>query len=171
MGLVVFRKGEASGKVLLHKGGLVGLEVLHDGGINRLLKGDAFGSNNLLLGSFGEESLGVGLLGGVVAGEHLVGHLGHVDTGNVDLGGGGDGVDLVNALKRNAVDLVGASDQKEAGSELLEADDTLSAETASEEDEHGSGDDAGSKLSGFDLLGAHGSLLLVSGVPLELFDH
>jgi hypothetical protein len=171
VGLVVFRKGEASREVLLHKGGLVGLEVLHDGGVDRLLQSNALSGHNLLLGSFGEEGLGVSVLLGVVADEHLVAHLGHVDTGNVDLGGGGDGVDLVDALNRDAVDLVGASDQKEAGGELLEADDALSTETAGEEDKDGSGDDAGSKLGGRNLLGAHGSLLLVSGVPLELFDH
>ena len=171
MGLVVLGERETSVQVLLHEGGLVGLKILHQGAIDGLLQGNALGRHGLLLGSLGEERLGVGLLADVVADKGLVGDLGHIDASNADLGGSAESVNLVNALERNAVDLVGAGDQEEAGLELLEEDNSLSAETASEEDEDGAGGDALAELGSLGLLGADSSLLLVSGVPLELFDH
>jgi hypothetical protein len=158
-------------EVLLEEGGLVGVKILHDGSIDALLESNTLSRDGLFLGTLGKECLGVGLLGDSVADEGLVGNLGDIDTCDRDLGRGAESVDLVNALKRNAVDLVGAGDEEEAGLKLLEEDDSLSAETAGEEDEDGAGGDALAELGGLGLLGAHGSLLLFSGVPLELFDH
>ena len=94
-------------EVLLEEGGLVGVKILHDGSIDALLESNAFSRDSLLLGTLGEECLGISLLGDSVADKGLVGDLGNIDTSDRDLGGGGESVDLVDALKRNAVDLVG----------------------------------------------------------------
>lgn len=59
--------------------------------------------------------------------------------GNGDLGGGGNNVGLVHPSEGDTVDLVGASDEEETGIKLLEEDNTLATESASEEDENGAG--------------------------------
>jgi hypothetical protein len=65
----------------------------------------------------------------------------YLSLGKVDLGGGGDNVSLVDTSQWDTVDLVGTSDEQKARLKSLKADNTLSAETASKEDEHGSGSD------------------------------
>jgi len=171
VGLVVLGKREAGGQVLLEEGSLGGLKILSEDRVHRLLQGNAVSAHGLLGGALGEERLGISLLDGVASHKGLVGDLGDINAGDIDLGAGGNGVDLVNALKRHAVDLVGAGDQDESGFELLEENNSLSAEPTGEEDKDAAGGNATSELSGFRLLGADASLLVISGVPLELFDH
>ena len=137
VGLIIARKAEASAQVSLHKGvALVGINILHKSSIDSLGGSNAFSGANLVFGTFGKESLGVSLLGGVGAGEHLVSNLGDINTGSADLGGGSDGVDLVDALERNAVDLEGATHEEESGFELLEENNALSTEATGSEDKH-----------------------------------
>lgn len=62
-------------------------------------------------------------------------------SGEVDLGLGGKDIGLIDALKRHAVDLVGASDEEEATLELSEEDNTLSLESSGKKDEDLPGDD------------------------------
>lgn len=90
-----------------------------------------------------EESLLAGLLLGLLRGEVLGGgdllHLGLVDTGQVNLEGCGNDVSRVDATKRDTVDLEGAGDEQDTLVEVLEEDDALAAETASEQDQDGTG--------------------------------
>jgi hypothetical protein len=99
-----------------------------------------------------EESLLSLLLGLLVLGEVsgsgglLKG--GSVNTADVDLGGGGDNVAGVHAAEGNTVDLEGAGDKEDTLVEGLEEDDPLAAETASEEDQDGAGNEGLADLSG-----------------------
>ena len=96
------------------------------------------------------------------------------DVGSLDvnLGACGQSVSLVHALKGNSVDLVWARDQKEAGWQLLQENNTSATEASSKEDEDGSWDDALAELSSLGLEGLLVMLLLVfSGVPSDLLDH
>jgi len=68
-------------------------------------------------------------LGGFVL-EGGVNDFGDISTLGVDLGAGGDGVNLVHALEGHAVDLEGSADQKETGLELLEENNSVSSESA-----------------------------------------
>jgi len=171
VGLVVFGQREAGADVLGEDGVFAVLDILDECSVDSLLGGHAISVNNLLLESLGEECLFISLLGLVVADESLVGNLGHIDTGNVDLGAGGEGVNLVDALKGHAVQLVGTSHEEEAGLELLKEDDSVSAESAGKEYEHTASLDALAELGGAALLCSDLSLDVLCGVPLELFDH
>jgi hypothetical protein len=87
------------------------------------------------------------LLGEVVGGRDLLQSLG-IDTGNVDALGGGDHVAGVDPADGNTVDLEGAGDEENTLVEVLEEDDTLATEAASEEDQNGTGLEALAELSG-----------------------
>lgn len=65
--------------------------------------------------------------------------LGGIETGNVDLEGGGDNVAGVDPAQRDAVDLEGTGDEENALVEGLEEDDALAAEAAGEQDQDGAG--------------------------------
>ena len=130
MGLVVPAQGEAGAQVLLEERGLVSLDILDECAIDCLLKGNAISGGGLLLGSFGEESFSVGLLGLGVSGEGLVGDRRNINAGEANLCAGRDGVDLVNALKGHAVHFVRASNEKKTACELLEENDALASESA-----------------------------------------
>lgn len=65
--------------------------------------------------------------------------LGLVDTGKVDFLGGGDNVSGVDASQGNTIDLEGAGHEEDALVEGLEEHDTLASESASQEDENGTG--------------------------------
>jgi hypothetical protein len=172
VGLVVLGEGEAGGEVLSHERLLVlGLDRGDDCTVHTLLGGDAIRIHDLLLGTLGEERLVVGLSGLVVAGEGLVGDAGHINLRHVDLHARAQRVHLVDALKGHAVDLVGAGHQEQARLELLQEHDALAAEATREEDEDAAGLDALAELGGADLLDSDGSLLVLSGVLFELFDH
>ena len=98
------------------------------------------------------EELGLtGLLGGSITSEVLLaGDLSDllgIDAGDIDLVGGGDNVAGVDAADWDTVDLEWASDDENTLVKVVQEDDALATETASEEDENGSWDE-GSAWSG-----------------------
>ena len=82
------------------------------------------------LGSFFEELFSTLLLGSFLLFEQSIFDLGDVDSSDGNLGAGGQGVGLVDSLQGNSVDLVGAGNEEETGSQLLEEDDSLASESA-----------------------------------------
>lgn len=87
------------------------------------------------------------LLGEVVGGRDLLQSLG-VDAGNVDALGGGDHVAGVDTADGNTVNLEGTGDEENTLVEVLEENDTLATEAASEEDQNGTRLEALTELSG-----------------------
>lgn len=69
-----------------------------------------------------------------------------VHTLEVDLCAGGDHITGVHSSERDTIDFERAGDKEDTLGEVLEEDDTLTTETSSEEDEDGSGLEAGPKL-------------------------
>ena len=117
---------------------------------------DLRGKTHLGLLALLEESLlrlllGLLLLGEVVGSSDLLEGLG-VNTGDVDALGGGDHIAGVDTAEGNAVDLEGAGDEENTLVEVLEEDDTLATEAASEEDQDGTGLEGLADLSGADRL-------------------
>lgn len=90
-----------------------------------------------------------GLAGEVLLGGDLLDLLG-IDTGDIDLVGGGDNVAGVDAADWDTVDLEWAGDEENTLVEVVQEDDTLAAETASEEDENGSWDEGSAWGGGTD---------------------
>lgn len=82
--------------------------------------------------------LGLLVLGEVVGFRHLLQSL-LVHTLQIDLCAGGDHISGVHSPERDTIDLKRAGDEKDTLGEVLEEDDTLATETASEEDEDGTG--------------------------------
>jgi len=62
-----------------------------------------------------------------------------VNTGDIELQGSGDNIAGVDSSERNTVDLEWAGNEEHTLVEAVEKDDTLAAETTSEEDENGAG--------------------------------
>ena len=133
MGPVVLGETEAGCHVLSEHGVFLVLDILDESIVHGLVGSSALGVNDGLLAIL--EKLVVSLLALAVADEVLVGHLGGIDTLEVDLGAGCDGVDLVDALKGNAVDLVGTGNKQETRFELLKENNTLSTESTSEQNQ------------------------------------
>lgn len=94
----------------------------------------------LLLGLLANKVLGLG---------DLLDLLG-VNTGKVNLLGGGDDVSGVDPSQGDAVDLEGAGDEQNTLVEGLEEDDTLAAEAAGQQDQDGTGLQGGAGLPGAD---------------------
>jgi hypothetical protein len=109
--LVIDREAEASMQVLLH----VGLDVLVHGAVDGFLGGDTLGRGAGLGLLLGEELPGALVtLSARLACEEGIVDLGGINTVEGHTGGCGDGVNLVDALKRDTVDLVGSGDEEEA---------------------------------------------------------
>ena len=87
---------------------------------------------------------------GLVLGEvALLGGLLHdalIDTLDVDGGRGSDDIAGVYSSQRNAVNLEGTGDEENTLGEVLEENDTLAAETTSEENDDGTGLEGGTGL-------------------------
>jgi len=83
------------------------------------------------------------------------------DFGNVDLGLGGDDVDLVDPPQRASVDAERSGDEQKTGRQLLQEDDALPLVDAGKEDQHRPGSDGGAQ---FAIVLA--KRLLVRGLPL-----
>lgn len=94
----------------------------------------------LLLGLLANKVLGLG---------DLVDLLG-VDTGQVNLLGGGDDVSGVDSSQGHTVDLEGTGDEQNTLVEGLEENDTLATEAASQQDQDGAGLQGGAGLPGAD---------------------
>lgn len=90
----------------------------------------------LLLGLLADKVLGLG---------NLVNLLG-VDTGQVNLLGGGDNVSGVDSSQGDTVDLEGAGDEQHTLVEGLEKNDTLAAEATGQQDQDGTGLQGGAGL-------------------------
>ena len=176
MGLIVLGEREAGSEVrgdLDGGGSLSGglLEVGNNGGVNGLLEGNSLGGD--LVGDLGGTKPGCvsEALVTVSSSEGGVGDLGGVNTGEIDLGGGGHGVNLVDTLDGDTVNLVRSSDEEESGVKSLEHDNSLSSESTGEEDEDTSSFESSSELGGVVSLGSTGAGDVIGGVPGELFDH
>ena len=150
---IVLGEREASGKVrsdIDGSGSLSGgfLEVGHDSGVDGLLDGDSLG-RDLVGGLLGSElgASSVSLVAGS-SGEGGIVDFADINTSEGDGGGGGHGVNLVDALDGDTVNLVGSGNEEESRIELLEEDDSLSSESSGEEDEDATSFEASSELSG-----------------------
>ena len=172
MGLVVLGERETSAQILLEERGLVSLDILDECAIDGFLKSNAISRWGLLLGcSLSKESLSISLLGLVISSESLVGDSRDINAGEADFGAGRNSVDLVNALKGHAVHFVWASNEKKATWKLLKEDNALSSESARKKDKDAASFNASAELGGLSFLCSDLSLLILCGVPLELFDH
>lgn len=78
------------------------------------------------------------VLGEVAVGADLLQDL-LVDSLEVDLGGGSDNVSGIYPSQRNAIDFEGTGDEENTLRKVLKENDTLAAETTSEEDNDGAG--------------------------------
>ena len=144
-------EGEAGGHVGLEHGSLLddGNELSIEAGLESL----ALGSNlSLVFFSVGSSEHG-NLLGSALAFSLLESGIGdafvNLDTGNVNLGLGGNDVGLIDTLDRDTVDLVGSSDEQQAALQLLQENDTATSETASKQDQNGTGSDRRAQLDHF----------------------
>ena len=165
---VVLGEGEASLEPLGEELGLVGLDVLEESIIDGALCLLAVLRHGLLL-VFVEYVSALGL-GGLVLEKSIFDSIG-VDTLEGHLSARGDRVHLVDALQRNTVELERTCHKEKSRLELLQENDALAAVTARGEDEHATGLDALAELGGVLFLRANLTLLVLSRVPIELFDH
>eukprot|EP01084_Bolivina_argentea_P209218 356427_1 len=164
VGLVVGHDGEDGLEVsdLLHTDGVL-LQGGDDGGVNVLLEvltlvGDLTAVGALRLGGLHgllgallggllvlithEVLLALGLLLGGGALEEVVGDLGGVDGGDVNLGAGGDHVAGVDTTEGDTVVLEGTGhDEGTVLGELLEDNNTATAEATGQHDDDGTGGD------------------------------
>ena len=78
---------------------------------------------------------------------------------------------MVDSLDWDTVDLEWTGDGEEARFELLEADDSLSSESSSKEDENGSWLNRGSQFWSFWSVSLWSFLGIISWVPVVFLDH
>jgi hypothetical protein len=134
-------------------GGKVSLEFIressNESSINSLLVGNIFCGKSSLLLFLCEETFLVTLFTLLLLSraEVRVIKLGTIYFGNINLGGGGNNVSLVDATERDTVDLEGSSDQKKARGELSEENNTLALEATGQKNEDGARGDGSAKLS------------------------
>ena len=176
MRLVVLGEREAGGEVRSNLDGgrslsFGFLEVGSNGGVNGFLEGKSLSGDGVSSFLSTELSASSVSLVAVSSTESSISDLGNINSGKGDLGGGSHGVNLVDALKRNTVDLVRSSDKEETGIESLEHNNSLSTESSGEEDENATSFKSRSELGGLLDLSSVGSSDVICGVPLELFDH
>lgn len=93
-------------------------------------------------------------LGGRLGEVRVVDLLVDLEVAELNLGGGGDNVGLVDPAERDTVDLVGAGHKQQSALELLQEDDAPACEAASKEDEDGAGGDGRAQLRGLGVLAA-----------------
>ena len=171
VGPVVLGEGEAGGHVLSEQGLFLVLDILDECAVDGSMQSLAFSGNDLLLGALLGEDLVSLFLVLLAAGEHLVTDLGNVDALEVDLGAGGDGVNLVDAFERHAVDLVWAGHSEQTTVQSLQENNSLATESTREQDENSAWLETLAKLGDAGLLGSGLSGDVLCGIPLELFDH
>lgn len=163
VGPVAVGEREGRGEVLCHDGSRL-LNGANDGLVESLLVCHLALRVRLLVCRVSKEAgLGLGTRDLLPAEVSVVELLVDGHAREVNLGRRSNDVGLVDATNGDAVDLEGASNQQEARLELLEEDDALAAETASEEDEDGSWLDALAELSGASNLAGSLGLLDVLG--------
>lgn len=74
----------------------------------------------------------------------------HLNRRNINLGGGGNNIGLVDATQRHTVDLVRTSDEQKTAFELLQDNDTLALVAASQQNSDGARSDRGAKTRSLD---------------------
>ena len=165
---IAFGEGESGGEVLVDH--LV-LDVLEEGLVDTLLESLSGVGGAGLWGVLSEESLGSCSFGCGLLGEGLVGDGICLDSCEVDLGAGAQGIDLVDSPDWHTIDLVGSGNGKKPGFELLEADNSLSSESSGEEDEDSAWFDTGSNSWSFWCVSLWSCCLIICWVPLVSLDH
>lgn len=153
MGAVILGEGEACGEVLFEHGG--GVDGLHEGSINGLLVSLALVTDDGRL-PVGVEKLLLVLSVGLAAVLEIVivDRSRNGDLGDIDLGGGGNDVGLVDALEGDTVRLEGSGNEEEARGKDLEDDCPLSTEPSTKKDNNNSRGDGGAGLGGVLVLAA-----------------
>jgi hypothetical protein len=99
-----------------------------------------------------EEFLLLGLLGFLLPSEVGIVEFVDFDTGQVNGRGGGDHVASIDTAERNAVDLEGTCNKKDAVVQGLKVYDALAPEPTSENNEDGTGLERRTQSSGADAL-------------------
>ena len=148
-----------------------GFDGLHNFGVDSVLSVSSLVSDSLsLLSGLFEEvsSLGSSLNGDLLGEEFVINGIEGGDGSEVDLGVGGDDIGLVDSLKRDTVEFVGAGHEEEAGGEGLKEDHSSASESAGEDDQDLAGLDVLSESGGLaDLALSHEVLLGIGdGVPV-----
>jgi hypothetical protein len=161
----VLGEGEPGAEVLLLH--LIA-HLAENGGVNLLLELLSSIGSGALWGVLGEESLGSSSGGLLLVGEGLVSDRVELNTGHVHLGGGGDGVVLVDSSDWDTVDLVWTGDSNETALELLEGNNSLSSEPSGKEDENSAGLDTLSEFRSLWSVSSWGRDGVLCWVPLEL---
>ena len=171
MGPVVLSQGEAGSHVLSEQGLFLVLDILDECAVDSSLQSLTFSGNDLLLGALlGEDLVSLSLVL-LAAGEHLLIDLISGDSLEVDLGAGGDGVNLVDAFERHAIELVRTSHGEETALQSLQENNSLATESTRKQDKNLAWFETLAKLSDAGLLGSWLSSDVLCGIPLELFDH
>jgi len=170
VGLVTLSQAESAGKVTGKECLL--LDRRKESLVDGLLVGGTASGGLLLLWLLAllEECLFSSLLltlsvSKVLVSSYLI-DLGLVNTCEIDLLGSCDNVASIDSAERNTVDLEWASDEENTLGDVLEENNTLAAETTSEEDEHGTWGKSRSGNVGLDgLADLLGGGLVLSWVP------
>ena len=165
---VVSGEGEASAHVLCNARRLIGFNVLDESIIDGFLEGSAFGFYGLLF-VFVEYVSALGL-GGLVL-EGGICNIGNIDSSDAKLSARGDRVHLVDALEGYTVHFEGAADEEETRLELLEEDNSSATISAGGKDEDAARFDALAQFGCTSSLPTRLTFLVLSRVPIELFDH
>jgi len=110
-------------------------DVLQNGGVDLLLKLLASIASAGLGSVLSKESLGSGSLCCGLMSESLVADGVKLDTREVDLAAGAQGVGLVHSSDWHTVDLVGSGNGDEARLQLLQGNDSLTSESSGKEDQ------------------------------------
>ena len=150
MGPVVLSKAESGSHILCEHGVFLVLDILDECSINSLGSLSACVVDDGLLAL--REQLLVVLLILLGTDEVFVGDLGHIDASNVDLGAGGNGVDLVDAFEGNSIELLGASNEEETAWESLEHNNSGSTISTRKQDKNLAGFNTFAELSNTNLL-------------------
>lgn len=164
---VTLGERETGTNVLLHH---VISNVLHKSLVDFFLQLLSVGGNSLCWGLLLEELVRSGLLHALLL-EGLISDCIEFDTLEVYLLASGNGVDLVDTLDGNSVDLEWSGDGKETRLQLFKEYNSLSLESAGEEDENGAWLNTLSKLWTLWLVPLKWLFLIVSWIPIVLLDH
>lgn len=145
------------------------LDLLAEGRVNLLLEGLLLVTDGSLFNLFSGQEIFLSRFFGLGLGslEESVSDASRIDAGEVDLGGGGNDKGLVDAAERNAIHAVRTSDEEEAGLELFEENNALSAVLAGDKNEDSAWRDGRAKAGRLVvcLTALEGLRDLVGGVP------
>jgi len=164
---VVLGERETGTNVLLHH---VICNVLHKSLVHLFLQLLSVGRNCLRWSLLLKELMGSGFLHTFFL-EGFISDCVGLDTLEVDLLASGNGVDLIDALDWNTVDLEWSGDCKESRLQLFKEYNSLSLESASEQDENCARSNTLSKLWSLWLVPLKWFFLVISWIPIVLLHH